>query len=192
MMVRPFNREGCAKLVGVVWLGVLLSGPGAWAQAPAAPPASQPASARNLIKLNEGIRAYLEEAGAREFPEARRILEELRQEEPDNATCLYYLGLTYLGEGLGAIRGDEPGRAQEWFAKARECLLKVAELVDPKRRDPELRLAPVKAMLDLGIAQLASEDITAEEGGAPPRTEKEQKKRRSRRRAPLRRRCGSM
>lgn len=159
----PIYQNGWQRVAAVALaLAVGLMVPAAAAQPPADAQADvTPPSARNLVKLNQGIKAYLEGRDLREYGEARQILEELRQEEPDNAACLYYLGLVYLSEGLKASQAarQEQGEqailssqaARASFSRARECLGRVVEIADRT-------LVPVEAALDLGVAQLASQD----------------------------------
>lgn len=131
------------------------------AQEEAAPPAPPPGETERLIKLNEGIQAYLDGLSTEQFDEARRILEELRAEDPDNAAALYYLGLIYLSEGLkasgqAAAAADDEERlhlmreAREYFGQARDALSRVVTL-------GEQQLVPIEALLDLGTAYLAAQ-----------------------------------
>ncbi len=117
-------------------------------------PATQPPAA-GMVQLNKALSAY----HAGEYETAKRLLEKLREEQPHNLTCLYYLGLTYLNDGLSASR-DAVGavnkethysEATRSFAKARDIFEFIVERTDP-------RLRPIEAALDLGIAKLGSED----------------------------------
>ncbi len=211
-MVRQLRRRNRVSLVGIVVVAALWVAPAARGQAAGSPPQGQPGSdVERLVKLNQGIKAYLEGAVSRQFDDARKILEGLRDQDPQNAACLYYLGLIYLSDGLVATgeanqalseakdaattaekatkAGDQAGanaakqqvadandraaksadEATRHFNDARQCLQAVASQADPT-------LVPVQAMLDLGIAQLASENYVAPGTGAGETAE--QKKRR--------------
>ncbi|MBN2559725.1 MAG: hypothetical protein JXQ75_02180 [Phycisphaerae bacterium] len=117
------------------------------------PDAAQQRPPDDLIELNKALVAYHRE----DYAEAKRILGALRQRSPQNATCLYYLGLIYLDEGLDASRAaslDRPDKYEQArlaFSEARGLFQTVVQIADPELR-------PIEAALDLGIASLASDD----------------------------------
>lgn len=153
MKTRHFGLMRWGQVAGVVGVGIFLACAAARAQSTS----GQQAQPGDLVKLNRGMAAYLQE----EYDEARQILEQLREQEPNNAACLYYLGLIYLDQGLAYAGQDRHEQARESFARAQDCLEGVLRLAaDPGVTPIEaaLNLADYNALLPLGIAQLARED----------------------------------
>jgi tetratricopeptide (TPR) repeat protein len=153
MKTRHFSLMRWGQVAGVMGVGILLACAAARAQSTS----GQQAQPDDLIKLNRGMAAYLQE----NYDEAREILEQLRAEEPNNAACLYYLGLIYLDQGLAYAGQEKHEQARESFAQAQGCLEGVLRLAaDPGVTPVEavLSLADYNALLPLGIAQLARED----------------------------------
>lgn len=133
----------------VLWGG---SG-GASAQEPESPttePAVRPpaSDSEKLVQLNAGIAAYRRGS----FEEAKEILSALAASDPDNTACQYFLGLIYLKEGLST---QDPAEARRLFTAAQTSLRRVVETADPAA-------FPFEAYLDLGIAQLGSQELTEE------------------------------
>jgi hypothetical protein len=115
---------------------------------PASPAQSPPASdSARLIELNRGIRAFI----VRDLEGAKASFDRVLGQEPDNAACLYYLGLIYLEEGL-RLSGSDSQAAQKKFDQARDNLEHVTRSADPT-------VIPVEAGLLLGIAQLAADPM---------------------------------
>ncbi|MBX3394901.1 MAG: tetratricopeptide repeat protein [Phycisphaerae bacterium] len=144
----------------VAGLLVLLSGTvSAHAQQPDGeePPSAEQSSPQpepltdsaKLVQLNAGIAAY--RAGS--LDEARRILEGLVATDPNNTAGQYYLGLIFLKLGLSTT--GNPDEARKLFESAQVRLRKVVEIADPAA-------FPFEAYLDLGIAQLGSQELTDE------------------------------
>ena len=109
-----------------------------------APPTSD---AMRLIELNRGIQAFIigDKAGA------KAIFEQILTQDPENAACLYYMGLIYMEEGLRLSSSDSQA-AQQKFDQARDSLEHVTRTADPT-------VTPVEAGLLLGIAQLAADNM---------------------------------
>lgn len=113
--------------------------------APAEPPAM---TGDAVVDLNEGLRLFLTE----DYAGARAILEDLRSRDPQNTACLYFLGLIYLEDGLGLARMQGRG------AEARAAFERARNMLEAVSRSEDASLIPVESAVDLGIAQLASDD----------------------------------
>ncbi|MBK8269733.1 MAG: hypothetical protein IPK83_16135 [Planctomycetes bacterium] len=115
-----------------------------------APKADTPQSSETekLVQLNAGIAAYRRGS----YEDAKAILSSLSESDPDNTACQYFLGLIYLKEGL---QTQDPDVARQLFIDAQKSLRRVVETADPAA-------FPFEAYLDLGIAQLGSQELTEE------------------------------
>jgi hypothetical protein len=147
----------------VVGLGI---GLGAAEPVAAQPAASSRPSAEAFVDLNRAIKAYLGE----DRDTAAELFEQLLKTDPQaeyRPTCMYYLGLIALDEGLrhssaaqAANKAQEreaelreSNAAREKFARAQAYFEQIVQLADPTAE-------MVQAALLLGIAQLARDDTT--------------------------------
>ena len=103
-------------------------------------------SSTALIEINRGIRAYLDG----DYDRAEVLLQAILQNDPENAACLYYLGLIHLNRGLRFSADQNKDAARAEFDLGRINFEKITLAADPS-------VTPVEAALLLGIAQLAAE-----------------------------------
>ncbi len=151
--------RGGLFLAGALLLFVL-AGSGLQAQ----PPPPTPSGEAGFVDLNRAIRAY----SAADREAARKLFTDLLSADPQaeyRPTCLYYLGLIALEDGLGhaaSIAADpetavrEAAAAREEFMRAQGFFEQIVVLADPTAE-------MVRAALLLGIAQLARDDPSVKE-----------------------------
>ena len=147
MVTRAFHERLATRTLFPWFLTMfLLVTPTTRAQTAATPPNTQTDSAAaRLIELNRGIRAFIDH----DYDGARAAFESILAQEPQNAACLYYLGLIDLEEGL-RLRSSNDQAARLKFDEARRNFERITHDADPT-------IAPVEAALLLGIAQLAAD-----------------------------------
>ena len=158
--MRTHLRDRSRALLAGALLLFVFSGSVARAQPP---PTTQP-SAAGFVDLNRAIRAY----AAADTEAARTLFTDLLSADPQaeyRPTCLYYLGLIALEDGLGHVAGiaadpevasREVAAAREEFTRAQVFFEQIVVLADPTAE-------MVRAALLLGIAQLARDDPSIQE-----------------------------
>lgn len=146
MVTRAFQRRLAMRTL-IPWIlsSMCLSTPAVRAQTGETQDQPPSSSAAQLIELNRGIRAFIDH----DYNAARAAFESILTQDPQNAACLYYLGLIQLEEGL-RLKSTDDEAARLKFDQARHNFELVTRTADPT-------VAPVEAALLLGIAQLAAD-----------------------------------